>query len=111
MKTIKHFLFTVAALLCSMSAIAYDFEVDGICYNITSTEELTVEITYESDNRTNSSYIYGSLVIPENIVFRGKTFRVTSIGEDAFFCCSGLTSVTIPNSVTSIGDDAFVTCI
>ena len=35
---------------------------------------------------------------------------VTSIGEDAFQSCKGLTSVTIPNSVTSIGDEAFSGC-
>ena len=35
---------------------------------------------------------------------------VTSIGDDAFWGCSGLTSVTIPNSVTSIGDGAFSYC-
>jgi hypothetical protein len=35
---------------------------------------------------------------------------VVTIGYYAFFNCSGLTSVTIPNSVTSIGDYAFNAC-
>ena len=35
---------------------------------------------------------------------------VTSIGNFAFECCRSLTSVTIPNSVTSIGDYAFICC-
>ena len=35
---------------------------------------------------------------------------VTSIGDNAFFGCSGLTSITIPNSVTTIGNDAFYKC-
>ncbi len=35
---------------------------------------------------------------------------VASIGNNAFFGCSGLTSISIPNSVTSIGDYAFYYC-
>ena len=35
---------------------------------------------------------------------------VTNIGEDAFFECSNLTSITIPDSVTSIGENAFDSC-
>ena len=44
--------------------------------------------------------------IPEKI--DGKS--VTSIGDYAFYYCSSLTSVTIPNSVTSIGEYAFGDC-
>ena len=35
---------------------------------------------------------------------------MTNIGSSAFYGCSGLTSVTIPNSVTSIGSSAFYDC-
>ena len=35
---------------------------------------------------------------------------VTSIGSYAFYNCTGLTSITIPDSVTSIGDSAFLDC-
>lgn len=41
---------------------------------------------------------------------RGTHYRVTSIGNGAFYQCSGLTSVVIPNSVTSIGRSAFESC-
>ena len=79
MKTFKTKLLTIALLLCSISASAYDFEVDGIYYNITSSENLTVEVT---------DYYYkpyrGTVIIPNTVEYRGKTYSVTSIGDDAF---------------------------
>ena len=47
-----------------------------------------------------------NIVIPS--MYNGM--RVTSIGDSAFWYCSGLTSITIPDSVTSIGNRAFYNC-
>ena len=59
---------------------------------------------YEGDKPT------GALNIPSTVNIDGKEYLVTSIGIGAFRDCSGLTSVTIPNSVTSIGWSAFYGC-
>ena len=48
----------------------------------------------------------GEVVIPDEIA----DLPVTSIGQAAFFSCSRLTSITIPNGVTSIGEWAFSGC-
>ena len=69
---------------------------------------------------TNDGYTYscgdgqpysGDVVIPKEIVYKGVTYPVTSIGEKAFYGCSGLTSITIPEGVTSINSYAFQHCI
>ena len=97
------------ALLMSMVAAnsyAYDFEVDGIYYNYNDgSSGSSVSVT----RKTGSEYS-GVVVIPASVTYNSKTYSVTSIGNSAFYWCSGLTSVTIPNSVTSIGNSAFSGC-
>ena len=110
MKTFR-FLFLALALMLSMNASAHDFKVDGIYYNITSSSDLTVSVTYQGYYYDSYSNEYsGSVVIPEKVTYNSKEYSVTSIGAYAFRDCSGLTSVTIPNSVTSIGEHAFSGC-
>ena len=82
---------------------AYDFEKDGIYYNITSLQNLTVEVT-SGDNR----YI-GDFVIPEEVFYSERLFMVTKIGDKAF-SHSDVTKIIIPNSITTIGVYAFEYC-
>ncbi len=97
-------LFTVLFLLCATVASAQEFEVGGICYNITDTANKTVKVTSRTNRYT------GSVMVPESVVYNGATYNVTSIGSSAFAYCTGLTSIEIPNSVTSIGYEAFYAC-
>ena len=110
MRSILNFraIVTIAMMLIGwLPSLAYDFEVDGICYNITSASDLTVEVTYKGENQYSNEY-KGSIVIPTSVTYNNLTLKVTSIGDDAFYGCSNLKKVSIPNSVTSIGGSAFM---
>ncbi len=112
MKLIAQKLLTLIAVLSgSVNALAYDFEVDGIYYNILSVQDKTVRVTYkEFSNGTYKSDYSGDVVIPEQVQYNEELYSVTSIGNSAFYGCSSLASVTIPESVTSIGNRAFYGC-
>ena len=48
--------------------------------------------------------------IPKYVSYKGYSYKVTSIGDNAFIVRDSLTSIRIPNSVTSIGNQAFKYC-
>ena len=89
----------------AVSSSAYDVKVDGIYYNLNKTEK-TAEVT----NHGVYPMYSGSIEIPSSIVIKEVEYKIKSIGNYAFENCTGLTSVTIPNSVTSIGKNAFEDC-
>ncbi|MDO5771175.1 MAG: leucine-rich repeat domain-containing protein [Bacteroidales bacterium] len=97
-------------LLSAATASAHDFEVDGIYYNINS-DGTSVSVTYKGwSNDSYDNEYSGAVTIPATVTYSGKTYSVTSIGYNAFYNCSSLESVEIPNSVTEIGYEAFRGC-
>ena len=99
----KKILLSILLLALPLLANADTVVIDGIYYNLIKKAK-TAEVT-ENPNK----YI-GDVVIPDSIVFDGVTYGVKSIGSYAFFYCSDLKTVLIPNSITTIGRDAFKGC-
>ena len=112
----KKQLLLLAMILLPLVASAHDIEVknaDGVTiyYNYIN-DGTELEVTFRGSSYDSYSNEYqGNVAIPEEVTYMNRTRKVTSIGDYAFYECSGLTSVTIPNSVTSIGDYAFSDCL
>jgi len=82
---------------------------ENVTWTLTADGTLTIsgtgamtDYTYDSRSPWYSCRTYIKRVVMQQ--------GVTSIGDHAFWDCSGLTSVTIPDGVTSIGGDAFSGC-
>lgn len=98
----------------STSASAYDFEIDGIYYNITDSTSLVAEVTGDFLTDDNGGVIMssysGNVIIPKQVTYNNNDYSVTTIGSSAFIGCTNLISVTLPNSITKIDYYAFQNC-
>lgn len=136
----KQFFRTVILLLATLLpaiAAAYDFEVDGIYYNINGSEATVTNCPpivdeYGEVIEGGFTTYSGDVTIPATVSWNGNSYTVTAIGEEAFRncnvtsvsipatvtvieryafeCCTNMTSVNIPEGVTYIGDRAFLDC-
>ena len=98
----KIFLLLWFVLLGLSKVQAYEFEKNGIYYDIVNGKAVVV---------SGGSVMYsGDVVIPETVEFGGQHYVVDSIGEWAFNACSGLMSVKLPEKLRVIGRLAFVDC-
>lgn len=103
MKKLLSFLF-MAFIPIAMRA--YDCEVDGIYYNLVEKAKVA-KVT-----NSGSQYLKytGDIVIPATITYNNVVYSVREIEEAAFYNCSDMTTIDIPESVTIIGGYAFSNC-
>lgn len=98
----KIFLLLWFVLLGLFEVQAYQFEKNGIYYDIVNGKAVVV---------SGGSVMYsGDVVIPETVEYGGQHYVVDSIGEWAFNACSGLMSVKLPEKLRAIGSLAFTDC-
>lgn len=128
MKYFKQMSMFMLMLLCSMTSLAYDFEVDGIYYNIIDLDSKTVAVTHNGKNKKTftinigtylsphyveityyaDTYV-GEIFIPKKVSYKGREFTVTAIGEASFLHQGKLTKISIPSSIQWISslEDGF----
>jgi len=88
----------------------------GVWYSVTSSASsthtgkvMTREANFNNEYKGND--VSGDIVIPEIIRdWNYYAYKVEGIGPGSFAGCSGLTSISLPNSITYIGESAFFEC-
>lgn len=105
----KRSILILLSLVIGSMCYAYDFEDNGFFYNVLSqsdTDGYTVELTSDGD----ASYI-GAVEVPEFVHYAGKDYTVVGIGDEAFFSCKKVTSITLPSTIKSFGKRSFGKCV
>jgi len=91
-----------------------DVAEDECIYTVIGNVRYRIYLGYDGNNKAivvrQAINIGKDIVIPASITYNGENYPVTSISKEAFYNCSNLKSVKIPNSVKSIGENAFGFC-
>ena len=99
----KKLLSLICILVVSLSAGAQE-EIDGLFYVLNANDK-TASVTENIDMGYS-----GSVTIPETVTSNNITYTVTAVDDFAFYDCSGLSVVTLPETVERIGMYAFQNC-
>ena len=91
-------------LVAAISANAYDFEVDGIYYTITSFTDYTCKVT-----RGDIPY-EGKVEVPNSVIYKEKHLIVNEIDFNTFRGNSLLNEVILNENIKKIGHNAFEDC-
>lgn len=104
----KSIVFLLMALLSLTASAAYrTFQVNGIYYEQTEAADDFVSVSYVPEG---GPMYKGDIVIPATVSYGGKTFPVKKIGQGAFYGCTGLTSIVLPEGLEEIENSSFYGC-
>ena len=122
-KQITRWIIALAGLMIATGTVQakdYDFKYGGLYYKITKKINFnTFEVKVVPEKAASPYYSAGNaptgaVTIPKDFTLKTgsfiRTYHVTEIGDDAFYGCEGITSVTIPGSVKTIEAFAFNGC-
>ncbi len=105
----KHFLHRIslfaATTMLTVASYAQNYEYKGLNY-ILNEESKTASVTYQGDNPETNNY-KGEITIPTKFKYNNEYYRVTSIGEKAFYGCDSIVYVNIGGLIETIGSEAF----
>ena len=109
-------LITILLLLATSvgTMFAWDYEhvqIGDLYYNLNASGKTAAVVpqgeTYEEITSGNNYLGLTSVTIPASVEYNDETYNVTEIGYMAFYHCSTLTSVTLPEGITGIHEYAF----
>lgn len=116
-RTKRVFLFVFFVGLALFNARAFDFSAvssSGQTLYYTILTDSTVAVVYPNHvgNNYYSGYSMpiGSVNVPSSVLHGGNWYTVTTIGNNAFTGCAGMTGLTLPGSLTTIGNSACSQC-
>ena len=112
-RTLLFSILALALMICCQRAFAYDFVADGIYYTELPHQDPgggCGETTLMVVNADHDNTYSGDIVIPETVLRDDVYLRVTNIGNEAFYNCPGLTSITLPDNLENIGFHGIAGC-
>ena len=106
MKKIKVLLFALIFSFSTSAAVKDSFSIGDLTFTVLTEEGNSGTVSVKAA----STEISGKVIIPESVSNNGVEYTVTEIADQAFWKCTGMTSVKIPESITYVGSLGFKEC-
>lgn len=107
----RKFLLSALCALTLGTAFSQDFSQNGINFQILDSSAKTVTTAKPAQTGTSANPdAKGNVVIPSKVMYGGVEYTVTQVADYSFFSNSGITSLTLPQTLTYIGMNSFNSC-